>query len=431
MSRDDRNFVAEALAAARARAAASASVINDAPPVGEPIPDRPKNGNGGAHRGGHYGAPPTDSYVGRAGEEAPGKDRRFTLVRFNQVLLDTAAPYLVKDLIPAGGMIVVWGPPKCGKSFWVFDLMMHLAVDRIYRGRRVKAGAVVYLALEGGRGFVGRIEAWKLRHEVADAPFYLVRDRCDLVRDHKALIAEISDQLGFAGPLDTIDLTNAPAVVVIDTLNRSLAGSESKDEDMSAYIQAADAIRETFRCAVIIVHHCGVDGKRPRGHTSLEGACDAQIAVARDPAGNIVATVEWMKDGEEGAVIASKLEIVELGQDEDGEQITSCLVVPAEETAQAKPAAKPKGWPKPKLTAMRALRKAIDEVGQVPPASNNIPPHVRVVSEEDWRKYAYAMGLSTGGERAQQIAFKNAHDWLIGSGHVDSWMGSLWPAAKD
>jgi hypothetical protein len=90
---------------------------------------------------------------------------------------------------------------------------------------------------------------------------------------------------------------------------------------MTAYLGAADAIREAFNCAVIIVHHCGVDGSRPRGHTSLTGTVDAQLAVKRDAAGNIVVTVECMKDGPEGEVVASRLDRVELGIDEDGDPI--------------------------------------------------------------------------------------------------------------
>ena len=57
---------------------------------------------------------------------------------------------------------------------------------------------------------------------------------------------------------------------------------------------------------------------------------DAQLAVKRDANGNIIVTVEWMKDGEsEGDTIASRLEVVEVGTDEDGEAITSCIVVPS------------------------------------------------------------------------------------------------------
>jgi hypothetical protein len=54
-------------------------------------------------------------------------------------------------------------------------------------------------------------------------------------------------------------------------------------------------------------------GDRPRGHTSLTGAVDAQLAVKRDNAGIITVKVEWLKAGQEGAEIVSRLEQVELG----------------------------------------------------------------------------------------------------------------------
>ena len=93
-----------------------------------------------------------------------------------------------------------------------------------------------------------------------------------------------------------------PGIVVLDTLNRSIVGSENDPADMGSYVRAADMIREAFNCVVIIIHHCGVEGSRPRGHTSLTGAADAQLAVKRDPAGNVVTTVEFMKDGPETAL---------------------------------------------------------------------------------------------------------------------------------
>ena len=115
---------------------------------------------------------------------------------------------------------------------------------------------------------------------------------------------------------------------MIDTLNRSLAGSENSDKDMAAYIRAADVIREAFECTVAIIHHCGVSGDRPRGHSSLTAAADAQLAVKRDDEGVIRVKVEWLKDGQEGAEIASGLEKVELGTDSYGDPIVSCVVVP-------------------------------------------------------------------------------------------------------
>jgi hypothetical protein len=36
---------------------------------------------------------------------------------------------------PRVGLIVVWGPPKCGKSFWVTDAMLHVALGWPYHLR--------------------------------------------------------------------------------------------------------------------------------------------------------------------------------------------------------------------------------------------------------------------------------------------------------
>jgi len=268
----------------------------------------------------------TKAEEGRVVEIGP----RFRLRAFDQITVGSERVYLVKGIIPRVGLVVAWGPPKCGKSFWTFDLAMHVALGREYCGRRVQQGAAVYLALEGGKGFEARIEAFRQRflpENHSPVPFFLIADALNLVKDHSDLIGCI--RLQAQGYI--------PAVVVIDTLNRSLAGSESDDKDMTAYIRAADAIRDAFGCVVIIVHHCGVDGTRPRGHTSLAGAVDAQLAVKRDTAGNIIVTVERMKDGAEGDSLVSKLEQVIVGQDVDGDDITSCVLVPVEEDPDRAP----------------------------------------------------------------------------------------------
>jgi AAA domain len=338
-------------------------------------------------------------------------DAKFHLMRFKDVSLDTSAVYLAKGLIPSGGLTVLWGPPKCGKSFWTFDLMMHVARGIPYRGRRVQQGIVVYVALEGDKGFRRRIEAYKRHHDIADANFYLITDRTDLVHDYEALIAEIKKQA-----------PDKPVVVVIDTLNRSLAGSESRDEDMAAYIRAADAVREAFGCAVIIVHHCGVDGSRPRGHTSLTGAAEAQLAVKRDASGNVVVKVEYMKDGVEGAEIVSRLEPVPLGTDDDGDPIDSCVVVSAETVATSN-AAKVRGGAK---IALKALYEAIVECGEVVQGSY-IPPNTRTISVVQWQQYFEAKTIAdTTKPDSKRRAFVRASKKLQELNITGVWNDRVW-----
>jgi hypothetical protein len=286
---------------------------------------------------------------------------RFTLTRFAYMKSDVSRPYIVQTLLPRGGLIVVWGPPKCGKSFWVSDLALHVALGRTYRGRRVEAGIVVYITCEGQSGFPARMEAFRRRKlqksDDPDPPFYLLPTRLDLVGEVDRLIAEIADQIGEAGPV----------LIVIDTLNRSLVGSESKDEGMSRYVQACDRIREAFHCAVLVVHHCGTNDQRPRGHTALTGAADTQIAVRRDKAGNIIATVEYMKDGPEGDEIISRLVPVDdIGVDEDGEPISSCIVEPST-TDPITGKTNRSSRPKTRSLSMRCKRRS--------PRTENRPQH--------------------------------------------------------
>ena len=221
-------------------------------------------------------------------------------------------------MIPREGLCVVWGPPKCGKSFWTYDVAMHIARLAEYRGRRTSGGPVVYIACEGERGLGARTEAYRQGHDTSGAEFYLLTTRLDLIGEYETLISDIAAQV------------ERPVAVVIDTLNRSIRGSESRDEDMGDYVKTADAILEGFSCTVIVIHHCGIEGSRPRGHTSLTGACDAQIAVKKGQDGTVTCVVEYMKDGPEGDEFHSKLDRVDVGTDDDGDAITSCVVVEAE-----------------------------------------------------------------------------------------------------
>ena len=194
--------------------------------------------------------------------EAERRKHRVWLVPFDEIKLGAESRCLIKGLIPRVGLSVIWGPPKCGKSFWVFDLAMHVALGWPYRDRRVQQGAVVYCAFEGQTGIQARVEAYRQSFPIETdepVPFYLQPVTLDLVADHKELIAAVKRQL---------ETTN-PVLVVLDTLNRSLRGSENDSKDMAAYIAASDAIRAAFNCAVAIVHHCGIDGTRPRGSTAL------------------------------------------------------------------------------------------------------------------------------------------------------------------
>src|SRR5262245_64756061 len=115
---------------------------------------------------------------------------------------------------------------------------MHVALGWQYRDRRVQQGAVVYCAFEGQTGIQARVEAFRQTFPIeigGPIPFYLQPVTLDLVAHHVELIAAIKQQS-----------ETAPVLVVLDTLNRSLRGSENDAKDMAASIDAAEAIRDAF-----------------------------------------------------------------------------------------------------------------------------------------------------------------------------------------
>lgn len=349
---------------------------------------------------------------------------RFPLQRFGDICVDTMQRYVVKGLIPTGSLCVIWGPPKCGKSFVVSDLALHVALGWSYRGRKVTQGVVIYITCEGLSGFPARIEAFR-QHKMGEneepPPFYLLSTRLNLVEEADRLIFEIASQLG----------TLQPILIVIDTLNRSLTGSENSDEDMSAYILACDKLRERFKSAVVVIHHCGINGERPRGHTSLQGAVDAQLAVKRDDAKNIVASIDYMKDGPDQAEIVSRLIQVVVGEDEDGDEITSCIVEDVNEPPQFVNKSKDK---KSRLStnarvAQDTLNRTMNSGGAEPaPVSNHIPTGKTVVKIDLWRKFYYAALGDDDSQEAKKKSFQRARIDLLAAGHIGVWENYVWLA---
>lgn len=286
---------------------------------------------------------------------------RIEIRHFNEIKLNTECRHLVYKWIPRRGLVVVWGPPKSGKSFWIYDLLMHISRGIEYRGNHVVQGAIVYCMFEGQGGADTRAAAYANEILRGDdpGPFYDITINLDLINDHRALIMAIKAKLGIVKPV----------AVALDTLNRSLFGSESSDEDMAAYIRAAGAVEAEFECAVIVVHHCGHNTERPRGHSSLLGAEDAEIMVKRLADDKTMgAEVIRSKDGPEGERVTFMLKTVTVGTDKRGNDLTSCVLEPCESDlpVKGKRGAKAGGkttWTETLFTMRKCIAEAIIKDG--------------------------------------------------------------------
>ncbi len=242
---------------------------------------------------------------------------RFQLIPFDDIKMPRSPLYRVRGLLPEQGTGIVWGAYAEFKSFWLFDLSMHVALGWDYRGRPVKQGPVVHCYFEAQDNFAKRKEAFVQAHmkdEELSVPFYLQVITLDLINDHQLLISDIRSQCP------------NPAVVNFDTMARSLVGDENSTLNMGEYFRAADAIRQAFKCTVIIVHHSGYQKKHPRGSTALPSNSDFEIKIEKAPDQLVIATIEKLKDEKAGDQIFSVWQQIKIGEEEDGCPITSCVL---------------------------------------------------------------------------------------------------------
>lgn len=245
---------------------------------------------------------------------------------FDQIDAQLEANWLVEDLIPSEGLCLVYGHPGCGKSFFALDMAMHVAGGNAWRERDVEKGLVVYIGAEGQRGLRQRVAAFRQHHGIDQLPFALIPVEVNLLAadgDLGALIATVEQAIERYG----IDV----GMIVVDTLSRTFGGGDEIGSDMVSYINNVGRLQQAFTCTTMVIHHRPKDSanETPRGHGSLWGACDTIILV-EDKGGPKQAKVTKQKDAEPADPVVFELKVIELGKDEKGRAVTSCVVVPSD-----------------------------------------------------------------------------------------------------
>ena len=246
---------------------------------------------------------------------------RFKLLTDDDLAKLPPQQWRVKKVLPETGLAAVFGASGSGKSFAVIDLTQSIAAGRDWFGYKSKPCNVLYCALEGEGGIAGRVAAYRIHHGATSPNIrYLVQPFSLL---ESGDIHDLAQAIKANG--------QGAEVVILDTLNRAAPGAdENSSVDMGRLIAAAKELQTLIGGLVILVHHTGKDASKGlRGHSSLHAALDVAIEVRRDGDSR-----EWViaksKDGEDGEAHPFKLDVVELGTDEDGELITSCVIAPSD-----------------------------------------------------------------------------------------------------
>jgi hypothetical protein len=232
-------------------------------------------------------------------------------------------PQVVKKLLLAGSLFVVFGESNSGKTFFVLDLALAIAAGIHWRGRRTRRGLVIYVAGEGAASVRARVTAYRMTYpEITKLPFAIVPQPVDFLSPGsvKTLIETIRAAEKECGEKVTL--------VIIDTFARAVAGGdENSAQDVGVAVAAADRIRAETGAAVGFVHHAGKDpSKGARGSSALRAATDTEILI-EGQTGIRIATVTKQRDLENGERMPFELVPVTLGIDpDDGQEVSSCVL---------------------------------------------------------------------------------------------------------
>jgi hypothetical protein len=345
-----------------------------------------------------------------ASETPRVKELRAALLRGSQPYDPSCNSYLVKGWLDAGAVSLVYAPSNAGKTFFVLDLCFHVAAGMPWMGNRVREGRVLYLVSEGATGFRGRMQAV----EISRPELYAA--------GHKNLVS-LPAQIDLRSHEDVRSIQTVVGhdrcdLLIVDTLAMAFGdGNENDAQDMTQFLKQVKTLAERLGCHVLLVHHPGKDATRgARGSSTLRAAVDTEIEIAIDNSTGIrTATITKQREGPTGLSVAFELERVTLGEDDDGDQATSCVVRQASYDGSVR---------RTPMTghnqvAYQALQEIAGSSGTTSTQAEEQDPPPVVVTVQVW-KDAFLQKLTHNGSKADSNikAFKRAAHWLMDEGYV-------------
>lgn len=373
--------------------------------------------------------------------------------------LDIDAPgpkheWLIKRVLTRGEVSMLAGPSQSGKSFLALDQALAIARGVDWFGHKVVHGGVLYCASESAVGVRRkRLPAYRKHYNVAHEPipFTLIQKPLDLYASDEHVDALIEEAAHWSRRYQAQHGVKLE-LIVIDTLSAATPGwDENSSRDVGPVLARCARLGAATGAHVMFVHHLNADGTKARGHTSifanienvmivkkLENSHDANNRVVREM------VITKQKEEEDGEKFKFVLPAVQIGQDSDGDKITSCIVAtPAGEAGQqpTNPTAIQLGGANQKV--LRALYEVLsDQLSWSPaPPELGLAPGARVADRRKHTAKFFALERPDDfedrdeaeqkriGDAARQ-ALKRARDMLYSKGIIGVNEELIWLTGK-
>lgn len=326
-----------------------------------------------------------------AGPVAATAGRVLSFRRVDELIANPKPPtWLIRRFLERDTLALVFGDPGVGKSFLAVEWAVCVVTGTPFNGRKVARGPVLFVAGEGLNGLGRRFQACASSKgvDLAGAPLFV-----------STMASAMTDPDAVGELLEIVDAHTrdnggeSPVLVVVDTVARNFGpGDENSTKDMTAFINACDALREQTGACVLLVHHSGhADKTRARGSIALKGALDWEYGLARDPSGVLHLQCTKAKDSEPPAMMALRLSSFDLGiVDDEGEPVTSAVLSPAAYLGSASKGKAGRG--KRQVAALRLLKEGLTKLEAEIVAGGGDPDTARL-RMADWRAACLADGI--------------------------------------
>jgi hypothetical protein len=275
------------------------------------------------------GLPSVTSAIHDISELSKPKATGITFKRVTDLGDIKGVDWLIEDVLQTNGFINIFGPSGHCKSFVALDMACSMASGKDWHGLETQKNAVLYVCGEGEDGINARIKAWQYENKhTGELDVFMTDDPVRLLNDgyYDKLVSSIKALVEATG----VDIKT----IVFDTMNRCFGdGDENSTKDMTMFTDACIDLRRETGMSVVVVHHTSVSNPRQaRGNGSLKASLETEINVLKpaNEAGETYGYVEMnitkQKNGVEMAPMYFMPEILNLGQDLKGRDVTSLVM---------------------------------------------------------------------------------------------------------
>ena len=201
------------------------------------------------------------------------------IVPLSEALIDPPplADVLIDGILRKGHKMLISGPSKAGKSFFLMELAIALANGDTWIGFQCRKSRVLYVNFE-----IDEASCINRFIEIRKAIFERRNIRCDHMDD--LLVWNLR---GYAMKLDDLvpklvarakDLNLD--VILVDPIYKVITGDENSASDMAAFCNEFDRIATLLKCSVIYCHH---HSKGSQGFKKAMDRASGSGVFARDP----------------------------------------------------------------------------------------------------------------------------------------------------